>query len=237
MHIARSIQTGIKKTKTRMALIASMVIVGGGALGAVVPFTAHAAPCTPTGFIRDGINMTAARINPTTTVSGDIDATGCNIGVYYGPTFTKKGKVDGANVHGANYYGIVVQKAKVDVTNSYVHQIGETPLNGSQHGVGIYYATIAGQLNGDCTSGSTSGQVTNNSVSSYQKGGIVVACTGTQVDVKRNVVQGEGPVSYIAQNGIQIGYGAESEVSDNMVADNSYTGVNQAASGGILVVG
>ena len=41
------------------------------------------AACTQTGFVRDGINLTAALINPTGTVSGDVDATGCNIGIYY----------------------------------------------------------------------------------------------------------------------------------------------------------
>jgi hypothetical protein len=179
--------------------------------------------------------MTAASINPVGPVGGDIDASGCNIGVYYGPG--SHGTVDGANIHGANYYGVVVQKAKVDVQNSNIHNIGDSPLSGNQHGVGIYYATIAGVTNGDCTTGSTRGSVVNNSVSSYQKGGIVVSCTGSNVDVKKNIVEGQGPVNYIAQNGIQVGLGADSDITGNIVTGNSYTGANLAASGGILVFG
>ena len=38
------------------------------------------ATCTPTGFFRDGINLTAAQIGG--SVTGTLDATGCNIGAY-----------------------------------------------------------------------------------------------------------------------------------------------------------
>jgi hypothetical protein len=231
----RIITKSMERIKTKTGIIISAVILGVSGLGVILPLSASAANCTPTGFMRDGINMTAAIVNPSSTVSGDVDASGCNVGVYYGPG--TKGTVNNANVHGANYYGVVVQKAKVTVENSNVHNIGETPLNGSQHGVGIYYATITGQANGDCSSGSTKGTVNNNSVSSYQKGGIVVACTGSDVDVTNNNVEGQGPVNYIAQNGIQMGYGAQGEVGGNIVTGNSYTGAGQAASGGILVVG
>ena len=41
--------------------------------------TAGAATCTPTGFVRDNINLTAAQIGG--TVTGSLDATGCDIGV------------------------------------------------------------------------------------------------------------------------------------------------------------
>ena len=55
--------------------------------------------------------------------------------------------------------------------------------------------------------------------------------------ISNNVVTGEGPVSYIAQNGIQLGYGMKAAVSGNTVSGNAYTGSNLASSGGILVVG
>jgi hypothetical protein len=35
---------------------------------------------------------------------------------------------------------------------------------------------------------------------------------------------GFGPVDHIAQNGIQLGYGAMGEVRDNVIHDNFYTG-------------
>jgi hypothetical protein len=44
-------------------------------------------------------------------------------------------------------------------------------------------------------------------------------------------------VSFIAQNGIQAGYGASTHINQNVVTGNSYTGANFASSGGILLVG
>lgn len=216
------------------------IIIGISALavmfGTVATLSVFAAPtCTPTGFFRDSINMTAAVINPSSPVTGAVDATGCNIGVYFGPGHN--GSVNGATISGSNYYGVVVQKANVDVENSNIHNIGENPLNGDQHGVGIYYATVAGLANGDCTTGSTQGNIENNSISTYQKGGIAAVCTGTSVAISNNIVQGQGPVNYIAQNGIEVGEGADAQVTGNIVTGNSYTGNNQAASGGILVFG
>ncbi|GAC1665595.1 MAG: hypothetical protein NVS9B9_26700 [Ktedonobacteraceae bacterium] len=189
----------------------------------------YAATCSPTGFIRDGINMTAALINPSGVVSGDIDATGCNIGVYYD---NGTDSVNGATIHGANYFGIVVNgdvnNVSVDVQNSNIHDIGENPLNGTQHGVAVYYR--------DFGTGSTAGKIWNNTIYNYQKGGIVTNGTGTTVDIKGNTVTGQGPVAYIAQNGIQIGYGASAQVIGNTVTGNSYTG-SSTVSGGIIVVG
>ncbi len=189
----------------------------------------QAAVCTPTGFMRDGINMTAVLINPTGTVTGDVDATGCNVGVYYDQG---KGTVNQATVHGANYYGVVVNgdvnNVTVDVLSSTVTNIGENPKNGMQHGVGIYYRALG--------TGTTSGKITGNSVTSYQKGGIVVN-GASNVFISGNTVTGVGRVDYIAQNGIQVGYGAVAQVQRNIVTGNAYTGTNCASSGGILVVG
>jgi hypothetical protein len=43
-------------------------------------------------------------------------------------------------------------------------------------------------------------------------------------------VTGEGAVDYIAQNGIQIGYGAHATVTGNTVTGNAYSGSNLASS-------
>ncbi len=182
--------------------------------------------CTPTGFTRDSLNLTAAVIATNTTISGQVNAAGCNIGIYYGPGFA--GKVASAQVFGANYFGIVNNGSKVTITTSQIHDIGENPLNGDQHGVGIYYAF----------DNPSSGKITNNLVWNYQKGGIVDnSISSATTTVSHNTVIGQGPVTYIAQNGIQIGFGAKATVSNNIVTGNSYSGTNNAASGGILVVG
>ncbi len=121
----------------------SVAIVVFAALGvASLPGAAMAATCTETGFMRDNINLTAAQIGG--NVTGTLDASPCNIGVYYENNHT--GNVTGANISGANYYGVVVNgdigTVSVNVTNSTIHDIGEAPLNGTQHGNAIYYRAL-----------------------------------------------------------------------------------------------
>ncbi len=184
--------------------------------------------CSPTGFYRDGINMTAALINPG-DITGTVNAAGCNIGVYYD---NGSGSVNKADIYGANYFGVLVNgdvnNVSVDVQNSSIHDIGESPLNGDQHGVAIYYRGFG--------TGSASGKIWGNTLTNYQKGGIVANGLGTTADIRNNVVTGQGHVNYIAQNGIQIGYGASAQVRGNTVTGNSYTG-SSTVSGGIIVVG
>lgn len=212
----------------RAAAFAAILLVGS-AIPVVAP-AARAATCTPTGFFRDGINMTAALIDPVGTVAGEVDATGCNIGVYYA---NGSGRVRGANVHGANYFGILVNgdttSVSVSISASTIHDIGEVPFNGTQHGVAIYVRAFLG--------GTASGSITGNHVWNYQKGGIVANGAGTSFTIAENTVTGLGPIDFIAQNGIQVGYGARALVRENDVTDNSYTGAWGASSGGILVVG
>jgi hypothetical protein len=198
--------------------------LGLGALALVAVAPAAQAACTPTGFVRDAINLTAALINPPGKVSGDVDATGCNIGIYYSGGTRQ---VRNANVHGANYFGIVNNGARVDILDSTVSDIGETPFNGTQHGVAIYFA-----FGSDAR-----GNIINNSVWNYQKGGIVVNGSTASATVLNNSVIGLGPVNFIAQNGIQAGLGADVKILHNFVTGNSYTGANFASSAGILIYG
>jgi hypothetical protein len=190
-----------------------------------------AATCTGTGFFRDGFEMTAAQIGG--NVTGTLDATSCNIGVYYDNTHT--GNVTGATISGANYFGVVVNgdvgTVKVNVTNSAIHDIGETPLTGqgSQHGVAIYYRALG--------TGAASGTISGNTITNYQKGGITTAGSGASATITNNNVTGQGAVAWIAQNGIQVGYGAKATVTGNTVTGNAYTGAGLTSSAGILVVG
>ena len=63
------------KRKLTLSLITGLVLAG--ALGA----SPASAACTPTGFIRDGMNLTAKVIADGDISGQTIDATGCNIGV------------------------------------------------------------------------------------------------------------------------------------------------------------
>ncbi len=201
-----------------------LALVGYALLGGFTARPAAASGCATTGFFRDSINMTAAMINPSGVVNGTVNATGCNIGVYYGPGHS--GTIDHATIAGANYFGVVNDGGDVKIKKSSIHDIGESPLNGSQHGVGVYF------VYGSAATGS----ITDNQMWNYQKGGIVVNGTGSSAMVSGNTVTGQGPVNYIAQNGIQIGYGATASVMRNTVTGNAYTG-SSTVSGGIIVVG
>jgi hypothetical protein len=118
----------------------------------------------------------------------------------------------------------------VNVKGSSIHDIGESPLTGqgSQHGTAVYYRGLG--------TGSATGTVSGNTITNYQKGGITVSGK-VSATITSNHVIGQGPVSWIAQNGIQMGYGAKGSVTSNTVTGNAYTGSNLASSGGILVVG
>lgn len=73
-------------------------------------------------------------------------------------------------------------------------------------------------------------QIKGNVVQNYQKTGIV-ANGDVAVTIKENIVSGAGPVNYIAQNGIQVGFGATGTVADNEVSGNWYTGAYWTAAG------
>jgi hypothetical protein len=168
--------------------------------------------CAP---VPDGSGLTAAAIGG--DVTGTLDATGCNIGAYFDDAHP--GSVDDAEILGANYYGVLDNGGSVDVTDSAIHDIGESPLNGAQHGNAIVYA------------GGASGTISGNTVSRYQKNGITIRGARSAASVVDNVVSGEGPVDYIAQNGIQISDGATALVKGNTVSGNWYTPATWTACG------
>src|ERR1700737_3518957 len=144
---------------------------------------ARAASCTPTGLFRDSMYLNAAVIDPPGTYTAVLDASPCNIGVYYSPG--AHGRVVNSEIYGANYFGIVNNGGQVTVTKSFVHDIGENPFNGTQHGVGIYFAYASG----------ATGSITNNRVTRYQKGGIAVTGLGDSAQIGHNTVIGLGPVN------------------------------------------
>lgn len=219
----------------RHRLNASTIVLGIMTVFMLVP-NASAQTCTPTGFFRDGINMTAALINPS-SVSSPLDATGCDIGVYYdhlvpGGVAT----LSGVDLRGARYFGVAANgdagSFVVHLNNNYIHHIGNVPFDGTQHGVGLYVRAFFGF--------NVTGDANGNNIFAYQKGGIVATGKGVKLStVDNNKVTGLGHVSFIAQNGIQVSYGAvpyPGRLMNNTVTGNSYTNPG-TQSAGILVLG
>jgi hypothetical protein len=191
----------IDKLLFREAGDADSANAGGGFLIDNVTLSSSTV-CVPTGVVKDGMDLTAAQIGG--DVTGTLDATGCNIGVY-------NGSVHGGEIFGANYYGVLDDGIAKDVTNGTIHDIGEQPLNGSQHGVGVEYVNGA------------TGTLSGTTITNYQKNGVVIDGAGTSVSALNNTVTGQGPVDYIAQNGIQVSGGATALVKGNTVSGNWYT--------------
>jgi hypothetical protein len=64
--------------------------------------------------------------------------------------------------------------------------------------------------------------ISNNSIHGYQKNGITVNETGTTATVMRNVVKGQGRTYGAAENGIQIAFGAQGQIINNIVTNHQY---------------
>jgi parallel beta-helix repeat protein len=125
-------------------------------------------------------------------------------------------------------YGIFVQgNAYADIHDNEVIDIKDTGLSGCQNGIGI---RVGSQF---LTSFGTA-DITNNIVATYQKGGIVVDGLTSHAVVTGNTVLGDGPIAYIAENGIQISRGATAVLSGNVVTGHKYTGTGWASTGILL---
>jgi hypothetical protein len=101
-------------------------------------------------------------------------------------------------------------------------------LRGCQNGIALRVGRQASSSFGTAT-------ITNNDFDTYQKGAIVIDGSGSSADVTLNQVIGEGPVNYIAQNGIQVSRGATGNVAGNTVQDHTYAPAPASSSSGILI--
>ncbi len=209
-----------------LAVAAAPALASASKSGIGASLVAKTATCTPTGFIRDNINLTAAQMGGTLT--GSLDATGCNVG--YFQDATHPGSVKNAEVYGSNYYGILIDGSagdvKVNIHNVQVHDIGETPQNGSQHGVGIgVYGSGSGVV---------SGTIANFQIWNYQKNATVASGPMVNVNWNGGQINGEGPTDRIAQNGFQASSGANGSATNIDISGNVYSPQSTSSTGFIL---
>jgi hypothetical protein len=140
---------------------------------------------------------------------------------------TVDGSANGLSGCATNLEGIYFQNSSGSVTNTAVRNQMLAPADlGCQVGLAI---------NVENNTRTPAVTVSNNSVHNYQKNGITAdglgSGNGPSVTVTGNTVIGIGPNPSIAQNGIQIGFGATGNVQNNRVADDIYTGANAQGSG------
>jgi hypothetical protein len=123
---------------------------------------------------------------------------------------------DGKGNVNSQFIGIAYYNASGTIDNNNVIHVRETPLSGNGNGVSIY------ANNADASARTL--HVTNNTTSDYEKNGVALAGDGLTVDVHSNAVVGAGPTGTIAQNGIQVGFGAGGTITGNDVSNNAWTG-------------
>ena len=115
-----------------------------------------------------------------------------------------------------NLVGILVQNATATIENSSVRYIELSPsLFGCQSGLAIFAESGSG-MTADVT-------ISDVVVHDFQKNGITINETGTSATIQNNYVTGVGPTSQIAQNGIQVAFGATAGITGNVVGQNVYS--------------
>ena len=197
------------RARALMALVLGLTLMGL-ALGA--PRASAAVVCLPTDFTQDAHTLTAALINPADSmVPENLDATGCDIGIYYN---TGTHNLADRNVFGSTYYGVLSNNSGTvtNLSHGSAYDVGNHPHDGTQHGIAIAWLNGAG------------GTLDHSQLFDYQKGGVVADGAGTNVQIQSNTIRGLGPVSFIAQNGVQLSRGATGNVNDNVIEDHEYTG-------------
>jgi parallel beta-helix repeat protein len=130
--------------------------------------------------------------------------------------FIVEGADNGITECAPKLIGILYQDASGTVKHNAVRHMNlATSLNGCQSGDGIEAISSPGR--------SSNVTIEDNSVHDYQKNGITGNEPGTTVAIQENTVTGMGPTTGAAQNGIQVGFGAQGSVTENNVSDNIWS--------------
>ncbi len=115
-----------------------------------------------------------------------------------------------------NFVGVFFQASSGSTSGLIVQNVELPPaLFGCQQGLAIeVQAGLSGRANVSAT---------QDTISNYDKGGIVCNDSGVSCDLRDNTIRGVGPTSTGA-NGVQIGSGATGSVQGNAISANDYAG-------------
>ena len=191
-------------------------------------------PATKTGLTISG--DTGSILSPTTPAAAVADAAPSSVGgvapivaivrVAPGATGTTISglEINGAGIESAvngcendlaGLYWFAKSGHNASGTASDLDVVNTTPTNsGCGTGVGIYVDAAAG--------GTAKVTLHQNSVSGYGKGGIVCGDIGVNCAITANTIT-TSPTADVAQNGIQVGFGATATVNANYVTGNDWT--------------
>lgn len=178
----------------------------------------------PQGFTLNGNGKTITAVNPASGsfLGAVITAAGtlANVNNVTIATSNLTGCQDGQTLAGLR--GILFNGAGGSITNNTIRDINRGP-SGCQEGNAIDITNVGGLS-------TLTAIVTGNTVTNYQKTGIR-ANGNVAATINNNVVTGLGPVSYIAQNGIQISRTATATMKNNTVSGNWYLGPDWVSCG------
>jgi parallel beta-helix repeat protein len=96
-------------------------------------------------------------------------------------------------------------------------------LSGAQTGIGV----VVGGSDG----ATGTADLFKNTITDYQKGGVIVANEGSRATIRDNTIVGAGPTDLVAQNGIQVSDGARAVIAGNDITNHVYTGEDAEAAG------
>ena len=123
------------------------------------------------------------------------------------------------------FYGVDFQNSSGTLTASWILGVALPPnLFGCQDGQAVY-AYNGYFLNGAAPSPSRTVTVSSTVITGFDKTGILCDDLGETCLLVSDVIKGGGPISTIAQNGVQIGYGALGELrADQVSLSGTFTG-------------
>jgi hypothetical protein len=177
----------------------------------------------PNGFTLNGAGYTITAVDPVgdhfrgaVVRNGGASANVQNLGV------TTSGLANVCDGGDDRLRGILFDGASGSITNNTVTHIKQG-ASGCQEGNGIEVRNAPFDTTGTDKAVTISG----NSVSDYQKNGIT-ANGSVAATISGNTVTGAGAINYIAQNGIQVGFGGTATVKNNTISGNNYTGTDVA---------
>jgi len=180
----------------------------------------------PDGFTLDGADHTITAVDPAGGhFLGAVVKNGGATAHVRDLRVTTSGLTNACDAGDARLRGILFDGASGSITDNVVTNINQG-ASGCQEGNAIEVRSAPYDYTHPNTKHVT---VEGNAIAGYQKTGII-GNGDVFVTVRGNTVAGLGPVPYIAQNGIQIGFGGMGEVEDNEISGNAYTGcTNQQA--------
>jgi len=172
----------------------------------------------PDGFTLDGNGKTITAVDPplghflgAVVANGGATANVTNLHV------RASGLVDVCDGGADRLRGILFDGASGSITNNVVMNINQG-ASGCQEGNAIEVRNAPFDDTGTDVNVTISGNVVTN----YQKTGILANGSVAAI-ISNNVVTGAGPINYIAQNGIQVGFGGTAIVRNNEISGNDYT--------------